>query len=143
MKPKPLSSLNHLTVPVAMSSLPGLCAAKRGRCISNSYERGHCYVGHFARHENPSLAGLFVSLGDCSTFPPEWLGLVVVVAAARGRRAAATYGTATTAHGWANIGFELFTAIRLDDTSVSARVTGLTSITAPHPDVQNAPSSAM
>jgi hypothetical protein len=42
MKPKPLSALNHLTVPVGILP-PRLCAGLRGGCSLNSdYANLHC-----------------------------------------------------------------------------------------------------
>src|SRR5437763_16700550 len=44
MKPKPLSSLNYFTVPVAMCSLPGDCVLRNaGGAERNNYERGHYF----------------------------------------------------------------------------------------------------
>jgi hypothetical protein len=47
MKPKPLSSLNHLTVPVAMSYLHGVCAANADDAMATNCGRVHYfYPGH-------------------------------------------------------------------------------------------------
>jgi hypothetical protein len=46
MKPKPLSLLNHLTVPVAIvASCGDVCAATEEIAMSNGYERWHCGAG--------------------------------------------------------------------------------------------------
>jgi hypothetical protein len=46
MKPKPLSSLNHLTVPVAIVSSGVDRAANAEIAVSKGYERWHCVAGH-------------------------------------------------------------------------------------------------
>src|SRR5690349_7019337 len=45
MKPKPFSSLNHLTVPVAIVLLWSLVLRPCGSFYSKGYERWHCCVG--------------------------------------------------------------------------------------------------
>src|ERR1700737_532188 len=45
MKPKPLSSLNHLTVPVAIVFPPALRVLRTRRLLSKSYDRWHYDVG--------------------------------------------------------------------------------------------------
>src|SRR3954454_12967557 len=59
MKPKPLSSLNHLTVPVAMCYLHGQSAANAAGAESNNGGRLHEYRRACARPNkaNRSIAG--------------------------------------------------------------------------------------
>jgi hypothetical protein len=49
MKPKPLSSLNHLTVPVGMSDLRVMCCV-RGGCWKATTACWHCFAGPHGRH---------------------------------------------------------------------------------------------
>jgi hypothetical protein len=50
MKPKPFSSLNHFTVPVAICSLPGDRVLRNaGGAEGNNYERSHYFAGRAAR----------------------------------------------------------------------------------------------
>src|SRR2546423_12669162 len=58
MKPKPLSSLNHLTVPVAIAFPPASIVLRTRRLLSKSYDRWHCDVGRITR---PDLATVAVS----------------------------------------------------------------------------------
>src|SRR5450755_5181039 len=54
MKPKPFSSLNHFTVPVAMCSLPGDRVLRNaGGAQGNNYERWHSVAEHNAQHKHP------------------------------------------------------------------------------------------
>jgi len=55
MKPKPLSSLNHLTVPVATVFPPASIVLRTRRLLSKGYERWHCGVGRIAQ---PDLANV-------------------------------------------------------------------------------------
>src|ERR1700732_235132 len=68
MNPKPLSSLNHLTVPVAIVFPPALIVLRTRRLLGNSYERWHCVVGRTAQPDPPTVA---LSSGAC---PPVLLG---------------------------------------------------------------------
>src|SRR3954462_2660795 len=75
MKPKPFSSLNHFTVPVAICSLPGLlCAATREVLMQPRYERWHDLPGRSPGAMNIKCTGAFgvvvIRLGafaDCET----------------------------------------------------------------------------
>src|ERR687889_789787 len=52
MKPKPLSSLNHFTVPVAICSLPGDRVRRNaGGAVATTTNAGHSFAGHIARHD--------------------------------------------------------------------------------------------
>src|SRR4051812_1048702 len=60
MKPKPFSSLNHFTVPVAICSLPGLlCAATREVLMQPRYERWHDLPGRSPGAMNIKCTGAF------------------------------------------------------------------------------------
>src|SRR5437879_9730113 len=59
MKPKPLSSLNHLTVPVAIAFPPASIVLRTRRLLSKGYDRWHCDVGRITR---PDLATVAASV---------------------------------------------------------------------------------
>src|SRR5438067_9829338 len=56
MKPKPLSSLNHLTVPVAIAFPPASIVLRTRRLLSKSYDRWHCDVGRITRPDFATVA---------------------------------------------------------------------------------------
>src|SRR5437763_6073803 len=69
MKPKPFSSLNHLTVPVAMHSSTAVsCCVCRGSYLATVCERLHCFAGSCSGRTwrtVPRLAGA----GPCRKIP--------------------------------------------------------------------------
>src|SRR5437762_11300276 len=56
MKPKPLSSLNHLTVPVAIAFPPASIVLRARRLRGKSYDRWHCDVGRITRPDLATVA---------------------------------------------------------------------------------------
>src|SRR5436305_13663063 len=58
MKPKPLSSLNHLTVPVAIAFPPASIVLRARRLRGKSYDRWHCDVGRITRPDLATVAVL-------------------------------------------------------------------------------------
>src|SRR6185437_5251350 len=56
MKPKPLSSLNHLTVPVAIAFPPASLVLRARRLRGKSYDRWHCDVGRITRPDLATVA---------------------------------------------------------------------------------------
>src|SRR5437660_856681 len=61
MKPNPLSSLNHLTVPVAIMFPPASIVLRTRRLLSKSYDRWHRDVGRIARPDLATVAALKLS----------------------------------------------------------------------------------
>src|SRR5438552_12622731 len=61
MKPNPLSSLNHLTVPVAIVFPPASIVLRTRRLLSKSYDRWHRDVGRIARPDLATVAALKIS----------------------------------------------------------------------------------
>src|SRR4029077_9845502 len=60
MKPNPLSSLNHLTVPVGMwELLHGMCVLLRGGCCSEPRPASACttFAGIYYRPDSTTVAG--------------------------------------------------------------------------------------
>src|ERR1039458_1250130 len=56
MNPKPLSSLNHFTIPVAIVFPPALIVLRTRRLLSKGYERWHCDVGRITQPDQPTVA---------------------------------------------------------------------------------------
>src|SRR5947209_6746371 len=70
MKPKPLSSLNHFTVPLAIAFPPALVVLRTRRLLSKGYERWHCDVGRNTRPDRPSLAPSKITARRVSVIGP-------------------------------------------------------------------------
>src|ERR1035437_100415 len=56
MNPNPLSSLNHLTVPVAIVFLRRWCVLRTRRCCEQGYERWHYDVGQHVQPDASTVA---------------------------------------------------------------------------------------
>src|ERR1700730_13929190 len=56
MKPNPLSSLNHLTVPIAIVFPPALIVLRTRRLLSKGYDRWHRDVGRITRPDLATVA---------------------------------------------------------------------------------------
>src|SRR6202171_6636137 len=56
MNPKPFSSLNHFTVPVAIVFPPASVVLRTRRLLSKGYERWHCDVGQSTQPDALTLA---------------------------------------------------------------------------------------
>src|ERR1035438_1018827 len=66
MNPKPLSSLNHFTVPVAILFPPALIVLRTRRLLSKGYERWHCDVGQTTQPDVSTLAAATISARPAS-----------------------------------------------------------------------------
>src|SRR5213595_1664347 len=66
MKPNPLSSLNHLTVPVVIAFPPALIVLRTRRLLSKGYGRWHCDVGRITQPDPPTLAAATISAPSAS-----------------------------------------------------------------------------
>src|SRR5208283_5204211 len=66
MKPNPLSSLNHLTVPVAIVFPPALIVLRTRRLLSKGYERWHCDAGRIAQPDVSTLAAATINAHPAS-----------------------------------------------------------------------------
>src|SRR5438034_7929413 len=66
MKPNPLSSLNHLTVPVVIAFPPALIVLRTRRLLSKGYGRWHCVVGRITQPDLPTVAAATISAPSAS-----------------------------------------------------------------------------
>src|SRR5947209_108631 len=74
MKPNPLSSLNHLTVPVAIAFLLRLIVLRTRRLLSKGYDRWHCDVGRITQPDLATVAAATSSAPSASRREGPWSG---------------------------------------------------------------------